>query len=237
PNVLWNVETPDCFAILEFPDLINDGPIRGWDMHDREQRKGVYEQLIRGGSPDEMIRWIDGPLLVDVWGELDLPSPVREAWKWPVVIARGATKQDAVRLYARGGEPYTASAWIRGHEQLPKEPSRPREPRVRFVRTRFDPRPPKPEADGGGVEVADSVAKIVDRLVAQLPTSRHLSSPATWNSGVAFARRWEAMDNGHRSVLLAPSGPGCVVGVTVEPYGDRGEVAEQLFELADASSA
>lgn len=68
PSTLWHVETPDCFAILAFPDLIGDGPMREWDMHDRAQRKGVYEQLLQGGSPEEMIRWIDGPLLVDVSG-------------------------------------------------------------------------------------------------------------------------------------------------------------------------
>lgn len=47
--------------------------MRQWDMHDRAQRKGVYEQLLQGGSPEEMIRWIDGPLLVEACsGGLDL---------------------------------------------------------------------------------------------------------------------------------------------------------------------
>lgn len=70
PSTLWNVETPDCFAVLEFADLVGDGPVRQWDMHDRAQRKGVYEQLLQGGSPEEMIRWMDGPLLVEQWDEL-----------------------------------------------------------------------------------------------------------------------------------------------------------------------
>ena len=111
PNTLWHVETPDCFAILAFPDLIGDGPMREWDMHDRAQRKGVYEQLLQGGSTEEMIRWIDGPLLVDVWEELDLPDAVREAWKWPIAIARGPTHPDTVRILGRGDESFTAEAW------------------------------------------------------------------------------------------------------------------------------
>ena len=111
PSTLWNVETPDCFAILAFPDLIGDGPMREWDMHDRAQRKGVYEQLLQGGSTEEMIRWIDGPLLVDVWEELDLPDAVREAWKWPIAIARGPTHPDTVRILGRGDESFTAEAW------------------------------------------------------------------------------------------------------------------------------
>jgi len=38
------------------------------------------------------------------------------------------------------------------------------------------------------------------------------------------------LGNGH-NVVLAPSGPGCVVGVTAEPYDDRLDVGEQLIRL------
>lgn len=230
PSTLWHVETPDCFAILAFPDLIGDGPMREWDMHDRAQRKGVYEQLLQGGSPEEMIRWIDGPLLVDVWEELDLPHAVREAWKWPIVIARGPTRPDTVRILGRGDDSFTAEAWVRGHEAVPRRAPAPKEPRVRFIRTRFDPRPPEPTADGDGMKPAATVAKVAERLATQLATSRHPAAPATWNAGVAFARRWADLGSGH-TVVLAPNGPGCVVGVTVEPYDDRLEVGEQLIRL------
>ncbi len=230
PSTLWHVETPDCFAILAFPDLVGDGPMREWDMHDRAQRKGVYEQLLQGGSPEEMIRWIDGPLLVDVWEELELPDAVREAWKWPIVIARGPTHPDTVRILGRGDDSFTAEAWVRGHEAVPRRAPAPKEPRVRFIRTRFDPRPPEPTADGDGTKPAATVAKVAERLATQLATSRHPAAPATWNAGVAFARRWADLGNGH-NVVLAPSGPGCVVGVTVEPYDDRLDVGEQLIRL------
>ena len=230
PSTLWNVETPDCFAILAFPDLVGDGPMREWDMHDRAQRKGVYEQLLQGGSPEEMIRWIDGPLLVEVWEELDLPDAVREAWKWPIVIARGPTHPDTARILGRGDDSFTAEAWVRGHEAVPRRAPAPKEPRVRFIRTRFDPRPPETTADGDETKPAATVAKVAERLATQLATSRHPAAPATWNAGVAFARRWADLGNGH-NVVLAPSGPGCVVGVTVEPYDDRLDVGEQLIRL------
>lgn len=150
PNLLWSVDMPHCFATLRVPD--GDGAMREWDMRDREQRKGVYEQLILDGLPQQMIRWVDGPLLVDVWDELDLPDPVRAAWKRPIAIARERTRPDALRF---GSEPmFTASAWIRSYETLPKKP---RHPRVRFIRTRFDPRPlptqmprPAPPDDSDG---------------------------------------------------------------------------------------
>lgn len=147
PSTLWHVETPDCFAILAFPDLVGDGPMREWDMHDRAQRKGVYEQLLQGGSPEEMIRWIDGPLLVDVWEELELPDAVREAWKWPIVIARGPTHPDTVRILGRGDDSFTAEAWVRGHEAVPRRAPAPKEPRVRVHPDAL--RPAAARADGG----------------------------------------------------------------------------------------
>lgn len=141
PNILWNVEMPDCFATLVIPDGVHNGPLREWDMRNRHERMGAYEQLIRWSPPEDMIRWIDGPLLVDVWEELDLPDPIREAWKWPVLIARQPTKPDTLRA----NESYTALAWVRGYEPRPKDPPKPRRPRVRFIRTKFDPRPWPPQ--------------------------------------------------------------------------------------------
>ncbi len=101
---------------------------------------------------------------------------------------------------------------------------------MRFIRTRFDPRPPAATAGGDEMKPAATVAKIAERLATQLATSRHPAAPATWNAGVAFARRWADLGNGH-TVVLAPSGPGCVVGVTVEPYDDRLDVGHQLITL------
>lgn len=230
PNILWNVETPDCFAILEFADLVGDGPVRQWDMHDRAQRKGVYEQLLQGGSPEEMIRWMDGPLLVDLWEELELPDAVRKAWKWQIVIARGPTHPDVVERLRGVDLSYTNEAWIRGHEAAPARATGPEEPRIRFIRTRFDPRPPDPEADDGAMKPAATVAEVAKRLANELAKSRHPATQATWNAGVAFARRLATSGQGH-TVVLSPSGPGCVVGVTVGPYDDRLGVAVQLIEL------
>ena len=135
PNILWSVEPPDCFATLAIPDFIRNTGMQDWDMRDREQRKGVYEQLIRRGLPQQMIRWMDGALLVDLWDELDLPDPVREAWKWPIRLAVEPMRPDALSF---GEDPdLTSTAWIRGYEPLPPPPPPP-PPR----RTRFDPRPP-----------------------------------------------------------------------------------------------
>ncbi|WP_017936136.1 helix-turn-helix domain-containing protein [Nocardioides sp. Iso805N] len=231
PNLLWNVDMPDCFATLDIPDLINDGSMKQWDMRDREQRKGVYEQLVRCGLPQQMIRWVDGPLLVDLWDELDLPEPVRKAWRWAIVIAKQPTNPDPLRLLSGERADFTAKAWIRGYEPQPKRPRRARRPRARFVRTRFDPRVPAREDDRSLVDVSTSVAAIVERLVAELPNTRHPSAPATWNAAVAFARRWAGAGYDGDEVALTPEGTECVVRIAVDPFGDRNEVAARLRRL------
>jgi transcriptional regulator with XRE-family HTH domain len=138
PNILWHVEPPDCFATLEMYDGIGHTEQTEWDMRDRQQRKAAYELLIRRGRPEQMIRWMDGALLLDLWDELDLPDPVREAWRWPIRVAREPVRAN---IYARGGDAtLTALAWNRRLDYLPKPP--PPKPRKQR-RTRFDPRPPE----------------------------------------------------------------------------------------------
>ncbi|HEX8766832.1 MAG TPA: hypothetical protein VF714_00595 [Jatrophihabitans sp.] len=39
---------------------------------------------VRAGGPEDVLRYIDGVLLVDLWNELVLPPDVRAAW-WPVI--------------------------------------------------------------------------------------------------------------------------------------------------------
>jgi transcriptional regulator with XRE-family HTH domain len=132
PSMLWSVEPPTCFATLHIPDLIGHTEKNTWNMRDRDGRRGAYEQLIRRGLPQQMIRWIDGGLLVDLWDELDLPDPVREAWEPAVRLA--TLPLDVNGLDFLHESPSTAPhVRIRGYEPLP-DPTPPR-------RSRFDPRP------------------------------------------------------------------------------------------------
>lgn len=136
PNLLWRVPTPDCFDTLRIPDLLHDTAQDEWDLGDRTDRRRAYEILIREGLPQQMIRWLDGALLVDLWDELDLPDPVRGVWLPAVAAAReGRSVYDTVHF--PGQDPETAGlATIGGYELLPKPlPAPPR-------RSRFDPRPP-----------------------------------------------------------------------------------------------
>lgn len=48
----------------------------------------MYELLLRRGTPEELMDWVDGALLVDLWGDLRIPQPIRGEWQ-PVVAAAG----------------------------------------------------------------------------------------------------------------------------------------------------
>ncbi len=138
PDKLWAVPPPYCFVLLWLPDLIRPGADDTWDLSKRDERRRAYEILIRRCLPQQMLRWIDGGLLVDLWEELELPDPVRKAWEptiqralWP----KRWGKENSLRMSEE-----TPTARIRDYGNLPKLKVKP----WRQKRTRFDPRPPQP---------------------------------------------------------------------------------------------
>lgn len=154
PNRLWSVSPPDCFAVLHAPDMINHTDQDAWNLGDRVDRARAYEILIRRGLPESMIRWIDGGLLVDLWDELDLPRPIRSAWRPAIDAARSGPSVDILRAVFRAADPMsTSTVRIRGHRGLPKPPPPPPTPRRRpgdpttgLIRRPKPETPPEPES-------------------------------------------------------------------------------------------
>lgn len=153
PNVLWSVAPPDCFATLHAPDMINMTEQSTWDLRDRTDRARAYEILIRRGLPQSMIRWLDGGLLVDLWDELDLPRPIRSAWRPAIEAARSGPSVDILHAVFRAADPMsTGTARIRGYSLLPPPPPPPPKPRRRpgdpptgLIRRPEPEVPPEPE--------------------------------------------------------------------------------------------
>lgn len=56
------------------------GPPMTYDLDDPTDRARVYEQVLREGTEEDIRFYIDADLLADIFDELVLPSPVREAW-------------------------------------------------------------------------------------------------------------------------------------------------------------
>jgi transcriptional regulator with XRE-family HTH domain len=50
-------------------------------MSDRRQRILAYQGLLADGEPEDIVRFVDGALLVDAWPDMHLPAAIRHDWQ------------------------------------------------------------------------------------------------------------------------------------------------------------
>lgn len=82
PNVLPRLPVAQAFATVELPLHLNwSDRGRRYDLRDRRRRARVYEIVLREGSPDDVLAYVDGALLIDLWDDLVLPAATRAAWQ------------------------------------------------------------------------------------------------------------------------------------------------------------
>ncbi|MPZ83335.1 MAG: helix-turn-helix domain-containing protein [Actinophytocola sp.] len=75
------------FATVTLPIHLNwSQPGRQFDLSNRAERARVYEIVLREGGSEDIYRYVDGALLIDLWDQLVIPRAVRAAWA-PVVEA------------------------------------------------------------------------------------------------------------------------------------------------------
>jgi transcriptional regulator with XRE-family HTH domain len=79
---LWRLDPDLAFATVLLPGPHHDWPASRQRYHlaDRTDRARAYELVMCEGSPTDLLNYVDGALLVDIWKELDLPDPIRRAW-------------------------------------------------------------------------------------------------------------------------------------------------------------
>ncbi len=81
PDRLPQLRPEQALATVEVPVTVNwSQPGRVFRLSERGDRARVYELVLREGSADDLLRYVDGALLVDLWNELVLPRAVRAAW-------------------------------------------------------------------------------------------------------------------------------------------------------------
>lgn len=69
------------FSVVTLPIHLNwSAPERRFNLAIRSERARVYEIVLREGGPEDVITYVDGALLIDLWDELVLPRDVRAAW-------------------------------------------------------------------------------------------------------------------------------------------------------------
>jgi transcriptional regulator with XRE-family HTH domain len=82
PTALPRLPVERALAAVELPLHLNwSDRGRRFDLRDRRQRARVYEIVLREGRPDDVLAYIDGVLLLDLWEDLVLPRQIRAAWQ------------------------------------------------------------------------------------------------------------------------------------------------------------
>lgn len=81
PDRLPQLAPERALAVVELPLALNwSQPGRVFHLADRGDRARVYEIVLREGGPGDVLAYVDGNLLVDLWPELVLPRDMRAAW-------------------------------------------------------------------------------------------------------------------------------------------------------------
>ena len=81
PDRLPRLPVEQALAAVRLPLRINwSQPGRILRLADRGDRARVYETVLREGQPVDVLNYVDGALLVDLWDEFVLPHWIRAAW-------------------------------------------------------------------------------------------------------------------------------------------------------------
>lgn len=87
PDRLWRLPVEEALADVRLPLVLNwSTPGQVYRCRDRRQRGILYETVLAEGLPEDLERWVDGVLLVDLWDEFIVARAVRAAWA-PVIEA------------------------------------------------------------------------------------------------------------------------------------------------------
>ena len=93
PDRLWRGKLPECFAKIYLDDATRFRRVARFDLRRRPQRRRLYELLFRHGQPAELIDWMDGALVVDLWDDFKIPEVIRQAWQPAVTLAGNGPRE------------------------------------------------------------------------------------------------------------------------------------------------
>lgn len=91
PDRLWRLDPADALATVTLPQRLHwSGSSRPFRLRDRGDRARVYEIVLREGESADLLTYVDGALLIDLWDELVLSAAIRRAWE-PTLSSYGET--------------------------------------------------------------------------------------------------------------------------------------------------
>jgi transcriptional regulator with XRE-family HTH domain len=81
PDRLPRLGVAEALATVELPLHLNwSAPGRIFNLRSRADRARAYEIVLQEGTPADLLAYVDGTLLIDLWEDLVLPQDVRSAW-------------------------------------------------------------------------------------------------------------------------------------------------------------
>jgi transcriptional regulator with XRE-family HTH domain len=91
PDRLPRLDVADAFARVQLPLHLNwSARGRVFDLSSRADRARVYEIVLQEGRPTDILAYVDGALLLDLWADLVLPEAIRSAWAPAIQASRAA---------------------------------------------------------------------------------------------------------------------------------------------------
>lgn len=82
PDRLWRLDLEAAIATVELPLSVNwSDPGASFRLAVRRERRRCYEIVLREGMPADLLRFVDGALLIDSWRDLVLPDRIRNTWQ------------------------------------------------------------------------------------------------------------------------------------------------------------
>jgi transcriptional regulator with XRE-family HTH domain len=88
PSSLPSLEPVRAFDRVKLPHHVAWSGQGDFDLGLRSDRGKAYEILLTEGLPEDITKFVDGALLVDLWSELFLPGHVKAAWQPLIDAAR-----------------------------------------------------------------------------------------------------------------------------------------------------
>jgi hypothetical protein len=79
-------------GVVELPQRLFWYPDRTFDLDQARALQDLYETVLRDAArPADLVRFLDGQLLVALWPHLHLPRGVRHAWEQRHAVLRDAS--------------------------------------------------------------------------------------------------------------------------------------------------
>lgn len=88
PDRLPQLPAARAFASVQLPLHIDwSTPGKWYDLAVRETRGLVYQYVLTEGFAEDILTFVDGNLLVDVWDSMFVPDDIRDVWQPLIEVA------------------------------------------------------------------------------------------------------------------------------------------------------